>query len=33
MRWVIPLCTIGIALGLHVRVGIEDNIRRRRASA
>jgi uncharacterized protein (DUF849 family) len=30
MRSVIPLCTMGIALGLHVRVGIEDNIWRRK---
>jgi hypothetical protein len=26
MRSVIPMCTIAIALGLHVRVGIEDNL-------
>jgi uncharacterized protein (DUF849 family) len=26
MRPVIPLCTMAIALGLHVRVGIEDNL-------
>lgn len=25
MRSVLPMCTIGIAMGLHVRVGIEDN--------
>jgi uncharacterized protein (DUF849 family) len=30
MRSVIPLNTIAIALGLHVRVGIEDNIWRRK---
>ena len=26
MRTVTPVCTIGIALGLHVRVGVEDNL-------
>jgi uncharacterized protein (DUF849 family) len=26
MRPVIPMCTMAIALGLHVRVGIEDNL-------
>ena len=26
MRSVLPLCNIAITLGLHVRVGIEDNI-------
>lgn len=26
MRSVTPLCTIGIAMGLHVRCGIEDNL-------
>ena len=30
MRNVIPFSTIAIALGLHVRVGIEDNIWRRK---
>ena len=30
MRSVIPLNTVAIALGLHVRVGIEDNIWRRK---
>jgi hypothetical protein len=30
MRSVIPMNTIAIALGLHVRVGIEDNIWRRK---
>jgi uncharacterized protein (DUF849 family) len=30
MRSVIPMCTIAIALGQHVRVGIEDNLWRRR---
>ncbi|MGE0803278.1 MAG: 3-keto-5-aminohexanoate cleavage protein [Lautropia sp.] len=26
MRSVLPMCTMGIAMGLHVRVGIEDNL-------
>jgi uncharacterized protein (DUF849 family) len=26
MRSVIPMCTMAIALGLHVRVGVEDNL-------
>jgi uncharacterized protein (DUF849 family) len=30
MRSVIPMCTIAIALGQHVRVGIEDNLWRRK---
>jgi uncharacterized protein (DUF849 family) len=30
MRTVIPVCTIAIALGLHVRVGVEDNLWRRK---
>jgi uncharacterized protein (DUF849 family) len=30
MRSVIPMCTIAIALGLHVRVGVEDNLWRRK---
>lgn len=30
MRHVYPLCTMGIAMGLHVRCGIEDNIWGRR---
>lgn len=30
MRSVIPMCTIAIAMGQHVRVGIEDNIWRRK---
>ena len=31
MRTVIPICTIAVALGLHVRVGVEDNLWRRKA--
>ncbi|HJU24768.1 MAG TPA: 3-keto-5-aminohexanoate cleavage protein [Casimicrobiaceae bacterium] len=30
MRTVIPVCTIAVALGLHVRVGVEDNLWRRK---
>lgn len=30
MRTVIPICTMAIALGLHVRVGVEDNLWRRK---
>jgi uncharacterized protein (DUF849 family) len=30
MRHVYPLCTMGIAMGLHVRVGQEDNLYGRR---
>jgi uncharacterized protein (DUF849 family) len=30
MRSAIPMCTMAIALGQHVRVGIEDNIWRRK---
>jgi uncharacterized protein (DUF849 family) len=30
MRSVYPLCTMGIAMGLHVRVGQEDNLWGRR---
>lgn len=30
MRTVPPICTIAIALGLHVRVGVEDNLWRRK---
>ena len=30
MRHVFPLCTMGIAMGLHVRCGMEDNIWGRR---
>jgi len=30
MRSVLPMCTIAIALGQHVRVGIEDNLWRRK---
>lgn len=30
MRHVIPMCTMAIALGLHVRVGVEDNLWRRK---
>ncbi len=30
MRTVIPMCTMAIALGMHVRVGIEDNLWRRK---
>jgi uncharacterized protein (DUF849 family) len=30
MRSVAPMCTIAIALGLHVRCGIEDNLWRRK---
>ena len=26
MRSTVPLCTMGIAMGLHVRVGLEDNL-------
>ena len=33
MRNVLPLNTMAIAMGLHVRVGIEDNLWGRRASA
>ena len=30
MRTVTPICTMAIALGLHVRVGVEDNLWRRK---
>jgi uncharacterized protein (DUF849 family) len=30
MRTVSPICAIGVALGLHVRVGIEDNLWKRK---
>jgi hypothetical protein len=30
MRTVPPVCTMAIALGLHVRVGVEDNLWRRK---
>ena len=33
MRHVYPLCTMGIAMGLHVRVGQEDNLYGRRGDA
>jgi len=30
MRTVPPICTMAVALGLHVRVGVEDNLWRRK---
>ncbi len=30
MRTVTPICTMAVALGLHVRVGVEDNLWRRK---
>ena len=33
MRTVTPICTMAIALGLHVRVGAEDNLWRKKGSA
>ena len=32
MRTVPPICTMAVALGLHVRVGVEDNLWRKKAS-
>src|SRR5438876_6868655 len=31
MRTVPPICTMAVALGLHVRVGVEDNLWRHKA--